>query len=124
MQPILVRMVVLGLAAAVACDEPCTIPPCPFPIAALIRISNGAGGSVSNAFVKDTRTGALLVSQCSGAPAICAISTAPNSYTLEIDAAGFQSVTRNITVTGTEGEKCGCPHLDTQNLDVTLVAGL
>src|SRR5690242_7411670 len=102
MWPIVVRMMVLGLATIVGCDEPCVIPPCAPSIAALIRISNGAGGSVSNAFVKDTRTGMLLVSQWSGSPAICAVSAARGSYTLEIGAPGFQSVTRNITVTGTD----------------------
>jgi hypothetical protein len=122
MRPRFARILIVSLAT-VSCggNEPCVPPPCPAPIAAIVRISaGGTEGSLTNAFVKDARNGGILA-QCSGSPAVCSVSGEHGTYELEIGAPGFRSVTRSISVSGTDAPKCSCPQVVTQNIDVTLV---
>ncbi len=118
-QPLRLAAVLL-LSACVKVD--CVTVPCAMPLALSIRVSNAAnGGPVANAVAQVS--GPLTATiPCAGTPTTCVAAGNAGTYTVTIIAPGFQSVTRTITVNGTEPQQCGCGTVEAGHLDVALTA--
>ena len=113
-------------AAFAACgahdDRECLHPPCAIPAAIIINVTAGVGGGpISGAFV---RVSGAIVSTipCDGGPgSTCYVPGLAGTYSLEVGAPGFQTAPRTVVVQGTNPE-CGCPTVNTEHLDMALVA--
>ena len=65
-------------------------------------------------------SGSEYVATCVGSPPTCQISGGSGTYTIEVRAPGFQTVTRTVVVPDAVVPKCGCPRPATQAVDVQL----
>jgi hypothetical protein len=119
---------VLGLAvvlgACIGCSEPtkpdCLTPPCPLPIAIVVRVSSASGGPVPGLTL--TLSGAASGSaQCNAdaGTTSCVVPGAPGRYDLLFAAPGFAAKTLSLTVQGST-PACGCPSVERQDLVVVL----
>jgi PEGA domain-containing protein len=111
-------LAVIALGAVLASCGHCLALPCPMPMALVINITAGAaGGPVSGAVVRVTGATVTTV-PCN---ATCDVPGYGGTYNLEVEAPGFQTAHRTVTVDGTDPE-CGCPSTATRRLDIALVA--
>ena len=123
---VLLPLRIVALLALAACgadaDVECVILPCALSLALKITVSNAASGAAIPNVTFQSQGQLSGSGPCAGTPTTCAILGGPGTYTVTISAPGFQSVTRSVTVTGTEAEKCHCASANTAHLDVALVA--
>ena len=110
--------------ACVGCSEPtnpdCLIPPCPLPIAIVVRVSSATGGPVPGLTL--TLSGAASGSaQCSAdaRTTSCVVPGTPGRYDLLFAAPGFASKTLSVTVQGSI-PACGCTSVEQQDVVVVL----
>jgi hypothetical protein len=117
----LVGIGVLALALH-ACGQECIgVPSCaPAPPAVTIRVSalNGApvGGAVAEV---SSPFNATVLCNTEAGRTMCDVFGGRGTYTIQVSAAGYQSVQRQVQV-GELTERCSCPTLLTQHLDVVL----
>lgn len=92
--------------------------PCPLPLAGILDVTAGAtGGPVNGAVVKVS--GAVVTTvPCS---LTCYLHGYAGTYTLDVEAPGFQSAHRTITVQGTT-PACGCPTTVTEHFKIALAS--
>ena len=114
----------LALAVGAGCNqqsEPdCIMPPCPMPLAIMVRVTSATGGPVPGLTL--TLSGAAVGSgQCSAdaSTSSCFVPGMPGTYNLRLAAPGFQEKTLSITVQGST-PPCGCTSVQRQDLDVVL----
>ena len=100
----------------------CVIPPCAMPLALIVTVSNAASGGVVPGATFQAQGQMNGSGPCNGTPTTCPIAGNAGTYTVTISAPGFQSATRTVEVTGTEGGQCHCDTVNTGHLDVALVA--
>ena len=114
-----IRCGALALSAISCGTDPCLIAPCPLPFAVTITVTSSiSGASVNGSFVQNPPSDPL---PCNGSPGTtCAVFGSAGTYQLDIGAPGFQTVHRTVEVQGTTPE-CGCPTVETTQLDVALV---
>lgn len=112
------------IAAALVCctsedlTKGCINPPCALPFAVRIHLTSAAtGDSVAGATV---RVGGAEngTSECQGST--CIVPGPPGTYTLTVQAPGFETAVRTVTVRGTI-PPCGCVLSDTADLELALV---
>ena len=111
----------LGLAASgaatVSCGGECLHLPCPMPIALFIEVTDAVtGGPVSGAMVRTSRDGVINTMPCSFP---CYEPGYAGTYTLDVEAPGYQSAHRTVTVEGTTPE-CDCPTVVAEHVSVAL----
>jgi hypothetical protein len=116
--------VALALAVGTGCNhqsEPdCVMPPCPLPLAIMVRVTSATGGPVPGLTL--TLSGAAAGSrQCSAdaSTSSCVVAGMPGTYNLRLAAPEFQEKTLSITVQGST-PPCGCTSVQRQDLDVVL----
>ena len=119
---------VLGLAvvlvAYIGCSAPakpdCLRPPCPLPIAIVVRVSSASGGPVPGLTL--TLSGAASGSvQCNAdaGTTSCFVPGAPGRYDLLFAAPGCAAKTVSVTVQGST-PACGCTSVERQDVVVVL----
>jgi hypothetical protein len=109
---------VLAVAiAACGSGAECIYLPCPAPFAALVTVTASNGTSLTGVFITN---GAGRQDCPAGASSSCYVSGGPGNYELDIGAAGFKTVHKSLTVTGTMGGCNTCEHADTQRLTIAL----
>lgn len=119
---------VLGLAVVlgvcIGCSGPtkpdCLRPPCPLPIAVVVRVSSASGGPVPGLTL--TLSGAVSGSaQCNAdaGTTSCIVPGEHGRYDLLFAAPGFAAKTVSVTVQGST-PACGCPSVEQQNVVVVL----
>ena len=120
-------MIVLPLAGGLSsCLDDCDggMVSCPPQFAITVTVTAlGTGGPVEEATI--VVAGPLVSTipcRVEGAATVCRVLGGLGTYELEIQARGFQSEKRTVTVAGEIG-RCGCPVADVQSLQVALVPG-
>jgi hypothetical protein len=110
---------VAALAAVVAgCSSNCATPPCPFPVAAFVKVTSAATGApITTASVIVNGDSAKAI-PCSGTCYVPA--SAAGKYRLDISAPGFQPASRSITLSFNGVQQCGCSTFNQQQVDVAL----
>jgi hypothetical protein len=104
-----------GASYAACGGESCVVPPCAPPLAVTLTLKSAGGNPIAGAYLK-TADGSSR--PCNAG---CAIAGYRGSYTFEVGAPGYQTVTKTVDVTGKDAEDCGCPRVDTQQLTITLL---
>jgi hypothetical protein len=74
-------------------------------MAIIINVTAGAGGSAVNGAVVQVSGAAIATVHCN---AMCYVPGYAGTYSLEVEAPGFQRTQRTVTVDGTD-PACGCP---------------
>ena len=112
----------LSLSLA-SCGGECQVPPCMVQFAIRIWVTAASPGPVAGVTAVVTGTVGGLA-QCSvvGDTTGCIFPGPGGTYEVEIGAPGFQTVHRSVTVRETSHE-CGCSHVETEQLYVTLGPG-
>jgi len=116
------RLGALALAVfAAACgDDTCVPAPCPQGLAMQVYVrAFGSTAAVQGATVRPS-PGSDNVTTCLGSPAMCQIFGGSGTYTIEVRAPGFQTVTRAVVVPAADVPGCGCARPATQAVDVQL----
>jgi hypothetical protein len=117
----LLALSALGVVIA-SCGEgghDCLPPPCPLPLALILDVTAGATGGPVNGAVVKVSGAAVTTMPCN---LTCYVHGYAGTYILDVEAPGFQSAHRTITVQGTT-PACGCPTTATEHLNVALAAG-
>jgi hypothetical protein len=116
--------VTVVLVSCIGCSEPtepdCLRPPCPLPIAIVVRVSSASGGPVPGLTL--TLSGAASGSaQCNAdaATTSCIVPGTPGRYDLLFAAPEFAPKTLSVTVQGST-PACGCPSVQQQDVVVVL----
>jgi len=112
---------VLGALFA-SCGDDCRgVASCPEPLGITVTISSASGGGpVDNAIIRVS--GAMTTTiACSAQlnPTVCIVPVSAGTYTLDVEASGFQSAQRTVTVPG-GGGGCGCGWVTPQFVEVSL----
>ena len=94
----------------------CLPPPCPPPMALIIDVTDAATGGPVNGVVVNVSGAAVTTMQCS---ATCHVPGYGGTYVLDVEAPGFQSVHRTVTVQNTT-PVCGCSFAVTEHVNVAL----
>jgi PEGA domain-containing protein len=110
------RLAWAALGVALGCR--CTHPPCPLPLAIVIKVTAGVTGGPVNGAVVHVSGAAMASVPCN---ATCYVPGYAGTYSLEIEAPGFQKAQRTVTVKGTNPD-CDCQTTITEHLDISLVA--
>ena len=113
----LLALAALGGALG-SCGHDCLQLPCPMPMAIIINVTAGAGGGPVNGAVVQVSGAAIATVPCN---AMCYVPGYAGTYSLEVEAPGFQRTQRTVTVDGTD-PACGCPTTATKQVDIALVA--
>jgi hypothetical protein len=115
------------LVACTGCSGPtkpdCLRPPCPLPIAIVVRVSSASGGPVPGLTL--TLSGAASGSvQCNAdaGTTSCVVPGPPGRYDLLFAAPGFAAKTVSVTVQGST-PACGCTSVERQDVVVVLTPG-
>jgi hypothetical protein len=121
-------MAVLALACAGAILASCGMsdddaechPPCPLPSAIRLSVTAAGGGAVPGVVV--TISGAARgTASCrpEATATICSVPGYRGVYDLEIQAPGFETQKRSVSVAGTMPD-CGCPTTATADVELAL----
>lgn len=107
--------VLLTLLVA-GCDHECLLPPCAAPLALVVGVTSaGSGGAVHGASIEISGA----VTSTIPCDSSCVIPGVSGSYTLQVSAPGYQSLTRTVLVRGSNPE-CGCPIVETERITIAL----
>ena len=110
-----VGLAALGMAVN-SCRHDCLALPCPAPLPAItIRVSAADADLVRDAVVHVSGASVVTI-PCS---AECSVPGYSGTYVLEVDAPGYQTTRRTVTVQGTNPE-CGCPTVIPEHLTIVL----
>lgn len=115
-------MVAIALAfGGSRCASPeCTYPPCPVPTAISIVVTSASGDPILGASADVTGAVKTVTSCRNGSQAnICLVPGTAGTYDLRVSAAGYQTATQNVVVSGTN-PPCGCPTVNSQTITVVL----
>lgn len=99
-------------------DENCVSPPCALPLAVTVHLTSAAtGDSIQGATLRVT--GPMEGSgPCSGS--VCSVFGPAGTYSLTVEAPGFQTAQRTVTVRGAAPERCGCGTTFAEQIDLAL----
>ena len=116
----LVGIGVLALALH-ACGECSGVPSCALPPPAItIRVAAPNGATVGGAVAEvSSPFNARVLCNTEGGQTTCDVFGGSGTYTIQVSAAGYQSVQRQVQV-GDQTERCSCAIVPTQHLDVVL----
>ena len=112
--------IALAGVLVVSCTAPeCLTPPCPLPLAVTIHLTSATtGASVEGATLRVTgpveSTGPCQSSTCY-------VRGPAGSYTVTVEAPGFQTAERTVTVRGVAPQGCGCSSAVAERVDLALV---
>ncbi len=110
------RYFLLALLVCVGCgDEPCVTPPCNQPLALEVSVPRRRAAVVATVAVTSP---VVTTFSCS---ATCPVSGPSGKYEFDVTATGFAPVHESVQVSGTQ-RKCGCEIVETQSVQVALVA--
>jgi hypothetical protein len=114
--------VLLGLGALAgalaSCTGDCLAPPCPMPIAITINVTDAAtGGPVTGAFVSVTTATTETIPCTPG----CIVLGDAETYRLQVEAPGFETAQRAVTVRGSPPSACSCGTAISELVDIALV---
>ena len=113
---------VLVCCACEGLREQCITPPCALPLAVTLPLTSAAtGDSVTGATVRVIGP-VVGTAPCPGST--CDVLGPAGTYTLTVEAPGFQTAERTVTVRGAAPSRCGCGSTITERLDLALVPAL
>jgi hypothetical protein len=110
----------LGLLLG-SCGDDCPgIASCVYPVAMVVTISSATGGPVANVSLQVSGP-ALGPATCTGGATatLCTVAGEGGVYALVVEAPGFMSAQRSVTVRSTIGQ-CDCPIVTTESVSVSL----
>ena len=118
----------IAIAGVVACGRggdnvaPCLPTPCPVTVALTLTVTSAHGGPVDGVLIKVTGAPAGTPQCTSSDDATrCSIAGSGGTYTVEINAPGYQSATRTVVVQQSGGTApCTCSTVVTTHADVVL----
>jgi hypothetical protein len=116
----LTLLVCIGAGCSHQAEPDCVARPCPMPMAIVLSVTSAMGGPVPRLTL--TYSGVASGSgQCGAGESAtsCVVPGMPGTYELRLTAAGFQDKALSVTVQGST-PACGCPSVQTQQLDVVL----
>jgi hypothetical protein len=102
-------------------EPDCIPPPCPVPIAIMVRVTSSTGGPVPNLVL--TLSGPAIGSASCSVDASansCSVLGDPGIYNLRLTAPGFEEKMLSLTVQGSPAPPCGCSSVQRQDVDVVL----
>ena len=113
--------IVVACGTGDSLDLQCVPPPCPIPLAIQLRVSSAAGGPVPGLTVDliGSHQGSVPCST-EGASSRCSLLGYRGTYQMRIAATGFRTMEIAVVVPGTDGPRCGCPTIETQQVEVVL----
>jgi hypothetical protein len=114
----------IAIAAVLVCcksddlSNVCVNPPCALIPAMIIHLTSAATGDTVSGATFRLAGAAEGSGPCQGST--CFVVGPPGTYTVTLEAPGFQPVVRTVTVKGSV-PPCGCRLIETEQLDVALV---
>ena len=97
--------------------ERCLNPPCALPIAVTIQLTSTATGQPVEGATVHVAGPVTATEPCQGST--CYVQGQPGTYSLTVEAPGFQAAERTVTVRGSI-PPCGCFLVETQRIDIAL----
>jgi hypothetical protein len=106
------------LASCGVVGHDCLALPCPMPMALFIDVTADATGRPVIGAVVKVSGPTITTTPC---PQSCAVPGYAGTYVVDIEAPGFQTAHRTITVDGTRPD-CGCPTTVARRMSIMLAA--
>src|SRR6185295_6703127 len=104
-------------AFAVACNPQCLQEPCALPLAITLDVASSTPGTDVGAATVQV-SGALTSSM--SCERSCSIGGYAGTYVLTVNAPGYQTTTRTVTVHGSSPGPCQCGSAETERVSIAL----
>jgi hypothetical protein len=108
----------VAFALAVACNPECLQAPCALPLAITLDVTSSNSGDAVTPASLQVSGAATSTMSCE---ASCSIRGYAGTYVLTVNAPGYLTATRSVTVLGSAPGPCQCGSVDTEHVSLALI---